>query len=55
MLSLFVVHHCPSAARREDRASVWLMPFAMKTAPWPRVSGSSGENVVGEVPTVIPR
>ena len=22
------------------------MPFAMKTAPWPRVSGSSGENVV---------
>jgi len=50
-----VVHHCPSAARREERTSAWLRPFAMNTAPWPRVSGSSGENVVAEVPAVMPR
>src|SRR5262249_54815801 len=27
------VHHCPSAARREERASAWLSPFATKTDP----------------------
>ena len=50
-----VVHHRPSAARREDRAIAWLTPFETKTAACPRVTGLSGENVVGEVPTVMPR
>ncbi|MEX1246344.1 MAG: hypothetical protein WEB59_13080 [Thermoanaerobaculia bacterium] len=50
-----VVHHCPSAARRDDRAIAWLTPFETNTAAWPRVSAASGEKVVGEVPAVMPR
>ena len=50
-----VVHHWPSAARREDRASVWLIAFDTNTAACARVTGLSGEKVVAEVPAVIPR
>ena len=54
-LPLIVVLHCPRAARREERAIAWLTPLETKTAAWPRVTGLSGENVVGDVPAVMPR
>ena len=33
----------------------WLTPFETNTAACPRVTGLSGEKVVGDVPAVMPR